>query len=123
MKIEKLDHVTIMVKDLDKACKIYGDVFSTVFSEPKENKEADIRMSISPLGIALAAPLTPDGPVAKSLEQRGEGVGSVVMKVKNVTEASNQMKSKGIRQIGGSEKVARFHPKDLNGVLFELIQD
>jgi methylmalonyl-CoA epimerase len=123
MKVEKLDHVTILVKDLDKARKIYSDLFGTVFSDPKENKDADIKTSISPLGIALAAPLSPDGVVAKNLEQRGEGVGAVVMKVKNVAEASDQMKAKGIRQIGRGEKVARFHPKDLNGVVFELIQD
>jgi methylmalonyl-CoA epimerase len=123
MNFEKLDHVTIMVKDLDKARKIYSDLFGTVFSDPKENKDADIKTSISPLGIALAAPLSSDGVIAKNLEQRGEGVGAVVIKVKNVAEASDQMKAKGIRQIGRGEKVARFHPKDLNGVVFELIQD
>jgi methylmalonyl-CoA epimerase len=123
MKVEKLDHVTIMVKDVEKARKIYSDLFGTVFSDPKENKDADIKISTSPLGIVLAAPLSLDGVVAKNLEQRGEGVGAVVLKVKNVAEASNHMKAKGIRQIGGGEKVARFHPKDLNGVVFELIQD
>jgi methylmalonyl-CoA epimerase len=123
MKVEKLDHVTIMVKDLDKARKIYSDLFGTVFSDPMENKDADIKTSISPLGIALASPLSSDGVVAKNLEQRGEGVGAVVIKVKNVAEASDQMKAKGIRQIGRGEKVVRFHPKDLNGVVFELIQD
>jgi methylmalonyl-CoA epimerase len=123
MKVEKLDHVTIMVKDLEKARQFYSDLFGTVFSDPKENKDADIKTSISPLGIALAAPLSSGGVVAKNLEQRGEGVGAVVMKVINVAESSDQMKAKGIRQIGRGEKVARFHPKDLNGVVFELIQD
>ncbi len=123
MKVEKLDHVTILVKDLEKARKLYSDLFGVVFSEPKENKEADIKMSFSPLGIALAAPISPDGAVAKNLEQRGEGVGAVVLKVKNVAEATTEMQAKGIRKIAQGAKVARFHPKDTNGVIFEIVQD
>ncbi len=123
MKVEKIDHVTILVKDLEKAGKLYSDLFGISFSSPKEDKEFDVRNLISPVGIGLVAPLSPDGVMAKTLERRGEGVTVVVLKVNNIAKASAEMKAKGIRQVGGSDKSALFHPKDLNGVTIELVQD
>jgi len=123
MKAEKIDHVAILVKDLEKAGKLYADLFGTEFSGPNEIKNLDIRNLMSPLGIELVTPLTPDGVMARTLEQRGEGLTLLSFKVPNVAEAAVEMKARGIRQIGGLEtRAAIFHPKDLCGVTVELIQ-
>ena len=101
MKVEKIDHIAIMVKDLKEASKFFADLLGTEFSELGESKEADIRNAMDSLGIELIAPLTPDGPVAKSLETKGEGLSLVSLKVQDFDEAVAEMKSRGIRQIGG----------------------
>jgi len=124
MKMQKIHHVAILVEDLEKAGKLYSDLFGIEFTSPKEEKELDIRNMLSPQGIELVSPLTPDGVMAKNLERRGEGITLLAFTVDNVAEASAEISAKGIRQIGGDgTKLAIFHPKDLNGVTIELTKD
>ncbi len=121
MKIEKIGYVTIRVKDLEEAGKVFADLFDMEFTSHGENPQLDIRNLISPF-IELITPLTPDGPVARTLEKSGEGVALVSFKVANIEEAVAEMKSKGIRQIWHREKRALVHPKDLYGVMVELVE-
>jgi len=126
MKVEKIHHVSIMVKDLEKAGKFYSDLFGIEFSGPHENKELDVRFLSFPLGINLATPLTPDGPSAKTLDRRGEGLAMLVLNVSNLAEAIADMESRGVRLIGRADpnvaKSAYFHPKDTYGVMVELME-
>jgi len=126
MKVEKIDHVSITVKDLDKAMKFFGELFETEFLKPWPVESVDILESIDPLGIDLAAPLTPDGLTAKVLAHRGEGVTMVSFKVPNLEEAVAEMKSHGVRQLFrgtlGKAKWAIFDPRDAFGVMIELIE-
>jgi len=123
MKAEKIDHVTIVVKDLEGAGKFFADLFGIEFTGPSENPGLDTRELHCPLGIELIAPLTPDGPVARNLERRGEGLTQFALQVPNIEKAVAEMKSKGIRQVGTTgENLAVFHPKDLHGVMITLIE-
>ena len=99
-------------------------MFGTEFSGPRENKETDVRNLMSPLGIELVTPLSPDGAPARTLDRKGEGLTMLSLKVSNLKEAAAEMKARGIRQIGGSgTRMALFHPKDLHGVLIELMEE
>ncbi len=126
MKVSKFSHVAILVKDLDKASKFFADLFGTEFQGPDENKDADTKNLLSPLGFELVTPLTPDGPVSKTLERRGEGLVMLALQVANLEEAMAAMESKGVRLLGKSETsmgmTASYHPKDLYGVMVELVE-
>ncbi|MFC1943097.1 VOC family protein [Chloroflexota bacterium] len=124
IKIEKIDGVLIMVKDLEKAGKFFSDLLGIEFNPPIENRGQDIRNLVSrPTGIELTSPLTPDGPAARTLAKRGEGLSVLSLKVPNLEEAIAEMKSKGIRHIQSVGKnIAVFHPKDTYGVMIDLIQ-
>jgi methylmalonyl-CoA/ethylmalonyl-CoA epimerase len=125
MKIEKIDHVAILVKDLNKAEKFFSDLFETRFSSLGEVKEVDARSMMEPFGIEIIEPLTPDGPTAKNLERRGEGLTLISLKVPNLDEAMAEMKAKGIRLVAERHedvRLAIYHPKDLCGVMIELIE-
>lgn len=127
MKVEKIHHVAILVKDLEKAGKLYADLLGTEFSGPHEQKALDVRFLSSPLGINLVTPLTADGPSARTLERRGEGLSMLILNVPDIEEAVADMESHGVRLVGRedrpSSKAASFHPKDLCGVLIELIEE
>ena len=127
MKAEKIHHVSIMVKDLEKAGKLYSDLFGMEFSGPYEQEALDVTFLSSPLGINLVAPLTPDGPSAKSLERRGEGLAMLILKVPDIEEAVADIESQGIKLVGREERpssrTATFHPRDLCGVFIELIEE
>ncbi len=124
MKVERLDRIYIYVRDLEKARKFFSDLLGTEFNEPMEFKELDALVCLSPLNMALAQPLTPDGPLSKIIERRGEGVALVALKVPNLEEAIAEMKSRGVRLMqefkSGRVKGAMFHPKDLYGVMLDL---
>jgi methylmalonyl-CoA epimerase len=126
MKVESIDHVAIQVRDLQKAKRFFADLFGTKFTDLGEVEEMDVRSSIDRLGIELIEPLTPNGVTAKSLERRGEGLTLLSLKVSSLEEAVAEMESKGIRLIGRIEhekmKAALFHPKDIYGVMIELIE-
>ena len=121
MKIEKIGYVTIRVKDLEAAAKLFTDLFDLEFTSHGENPQLDIRNLISPL-VELITPLTPAGPVARALEKNGEGLALVSFNVADIAEAVAEMKAKGIRQIWQGEKRALFHPRDLYGVMVELVE-
>jgi len=126
MKVEKIDHVAINVKDLKKAAQFFADLLGTEFSSSAVFKELDLVSLVDPLGIELIEPLTADGPTAKAIEQRGEGVSLLSFKVSNVDEAMAEMKARGIRLVNMIDrpkmKAAIYHPKDTFGVMIELIE-
>ena len=127
MKVERIDFVTFFVKDLDKATKFFSELFETQFIEPYPTA-VDTQETLDCLGINLAAPLTADGPSARFLERRGEGVTTVVISVADIEEAVTHMEAHGIRLVGrefrpNGQKTATYHPKDLCGVFIELMEE
>lgn len=129
MKALGLHHIAIMTKDLEKAGKLFSDLFGIEFEGPYNLEALDGRyLSSASFGINLAAPLTPDGPSARFLERRGEGVTTVVISVPDIEEAVAHMEAQGIRLVGrefrpSGQKTATYHPKDLCGVFIELMEE
>ncbi len=126
MKIEKIDHIHIYVKDMDKAKPLFEKMLNTAFSANIEDEKYAIRSSLEPLGVELVSSMTPDGPIAKDIEKRGEGVHGISFKVNNLEEATAEMIAKGFKVVGrvnvGGLKEVQFHPRDTFGVMIELCE-
>ena len=126
MKLERINHIAINVRELGKAERFFTDLLGTEFSSSAVFRELDLRSSIEPFGVELVEPLTPDGPTANAIEKRGEGVSLISFKVESVQKAIEEMKSRGIRQVGMVDrpkmKAAVFHPKDTYGVMIEFVE-
>jgi len=70
-----------------------------------------------------------DGPVAKFIEAKGEGIQHIAYRVENIEEALAELKAKGVRLIdekprkgAGAAKIAFIHPKETYGVLVEICE-
>ncbi len=126
MKVEKIDHIVIRVRDSKKATRFFADLFETEFSELGEFKQLDIISYMDPLGIEIIEPLTPDGATARAIERGGEGLSLLSLKVPNLEEAIAEMNSQGIRQVWrgehGNWRAVIYHPADTYGVMIELIE-
>jgi len=124
--VERIDHVGVLVKDLNKAMKFFHDVFGMDFVKPFETPEGDILETMDATGFDLTAPLTPDGLTAKIIERKGEGLNVICFKVLNLDEAIADAKSHGLKVImGGVQREAKwacFHPRDTFGVMIEIIE-
>ena len=126
MRVEKIDHVHIFVKDLDKAIKLFEEALGTKFAEPHLPQNLDARTTLDPLGLELIEGASPDSAVARFIERRGEGLAAISLKVTDIEEAIAHLESRGIRLVrrieSGKLKEAQFHPKDTFGVMLELCE-
>ena len=89
-------------------------------------------MAFMPVGdteIELLESTDPEGPIAKFIEKRGEGIQHIAFRVDDIEEALEQMRRKGVRLIdekprygAGGARIAFLHPKSTGGVLVELCE-
>jgi methylmalonyl-CoA/ethylmalonyl-CoA epimerase len=130
MKVNKIDHICIAVKNLDVARKIWEPILGKPKpDDPYVDELEKIRVArywLGEVGFELMESTTPDGDVAKFIEKRGEGVMLISFNVDNTREAMDELKAKDYPFIGGARpfrdcEFAFVHPKAVNGVLLELI--
>ena len=101
MKTEGIDHVVIAVKDLEKARKFFSDLLDTTFEDLGVVHELGGTHSImSPEGLEIVAPETPDAPLAKYIETAGEGVMAISFRVKDEDLATKEAEKHGLKVIG-----------------------
>lgn len=130
MKVNKLDHVSIAVRDLDAARRVWEPVLGKSAPDDAYVDETEkIRVArywIGDLGFELMESTDPDGDVAKFVEKRGEGVMLLSLNVDDTEQAIEELQGKNCPIIGGIRsfrdcKFAFVHPKHMNGVLLEVI--
>lgn len=132
MKILKIDHLGIAVKSIDEAKSFWADILGLVFEGDETVAEQNVTTAFFPVGeseVELLESTSPDGPVAKYIEKRGEGIQHVAFRVENIEAALKYLKEKGVRLIdetprkgAGGAKIAFLHPKATRGVLVELCE-
>jgi len=95
----RLDHVTVSVRDLAAGLRAYALAFELEAAEEGEDAMLGARTARLPLergAIVLAAPLAPDGPLARGLAAHGEGLFSVTIAVDNLQGAVNALRGRGV---------------------------
>lgn len=128
--IQKLDHIGIAVNNIEEALKLYSEVLGLELAGTEIVEEQKVKVAFLPVGdteVELLESTSPDGPIAKFIEAKGQGIQHMAFKVDNIEEAIEEMKAKGMRMIdekprygAGGAKIAFMHPKSSNGVLIEL---
>ena len=123
MKMEKIDRVLVAVKDLDAASKFFSDVLGLTFDGVHADESQDVKYTRTPQGFELIQSTSPDGPVAKFIEKRGEGLYGVIFKPSDMKAAIKEMEGKGlildqIPRSGETERqrLSHFFPRSLNDI-------
>ena len=132
MKILKIDHLGIAVNSIDSGKDFWSGVLGLDFEGVETVAEQKVTTAFFPVGeseVELLESTAPDGPVAKYIEKRGQGIQHVAFRVENIDEALAELKEKGVQLIdqqprigAGGARIAFLHPKATNGVLVELCQ-
>ncbi len=132
MKILKIDHLGVAVKSIDEGKNFWSDVLGMEFAGSETVAAQKVTTAFFPVGeseVELLESTSDDGPVARYIEKKGEGIQHVAFRVENIEEALEELKAKGIRLIdetprmgAGGAKIAFLHPKATSGVLVELCQ-
>ncbi|MES2766877.1 MAG: methylmalonyl-CoA epimerase [Bacteroidota bacterium] len=131
--IESLNHIGIAVRDLDASVELFKKIFQTqnVHREVVEDQKVSIAsFKVGDVILELTAPTSPDSPIAKFIEKRGEGIHHLAFKSDNVATDLERLKGENIQLINEKPQpgahdmlIAFMHPKSTGGVLMELCQD
>jgi len=130
--VRKVDHIGVAVSNLEEALKVYTDVLGLKLHGTEVVEEQKVRVAFMPVGdteIELLESTDPEGPIAKFIEKRGEGIQHIAFRVDDIEEALEQMRQKGVRLIdekprygAGGARIAFLYPKSTGGVLVELCE-
>ena len=132
MKIEKIDHISFAVKDLEETKRAYKEDFGLIptcqyIAESEKIKVA--RYTIGEVAVEFMESTAPDGEVAKFIDNRGEGAFLISYKVDDLSKAMQELKDKNIklidhrpRELFGTRYAFVHHPNKLHGVLTELLE-
>ena len=130
----RIDHVAIIVRNIEQALVFYRDTLGITPSEIKEVPTEEVRIAFLPIGgpggseIELIEPTTPDSSLTRFLEKRGEGLHHICLEVADIDAALAEMQEKGVPVLDKQPRIAAagraifLHPKGTNGVLLELLE-
>jgi methylmalonyl-CoA/ethylmalonyl-CoA epimerase len=132
MKIKHIDHIGIAVKSIEEGKQFYTDILGLEMEKTEVIEEQKVKTGFFPITdseLELLESTELDGPVAKYIESRGEGMQHIAFRVENIEEALRELKEKGVRLIdqeprkgAGGARIAFIHPKETHGVLVELCE-
>jgi methylmalonyl-CoA/ethylmalonyl-CoA epimerase len=132
MMFMQIDHVGIAVKDLDAQIALYRDQMGLAFEGTEEVPSQQARVAFFKVGesrVELLASTSSDGPIAKHIEKRGEGMHHIAYSVADVRAAMAAARGAGLTPLSEEPKpgahhtlVCFLHPKTTGGVLTELVE-
>ncbi len=127
MKVKRIDHVGIVVKDLDAALATFERNFD-LNADPARGGEVPtfaIKNAFVPIGgtdLEFFSPTTEDGPVAKFVHERGEGLYMMSIEVDDLTGAIEHLRGLGARVGDPINGLAFVSMKATHGVNLQLVQ-
>jgi len=133
MKIKRIDHIGIVVNNLEEATALYRDTLGLTLTRIEEAPEQGVRIAFLPVGESEVEILEPidktSGGVAAYLEKRGECMHHLCFEVEDIEAALRELAACGVRLIdeepkvgAHGQKMAFLHPKATHGVLIELYE-
>ena len=130
MKIKRIEHVGVIVKDTESSRKLWEDCFGIKLGAVEEN--AIRRLALYPVGesmIELIAGTTPDSRHAKMVAEGRGGLNHICFEVENIDEALAELKAKGVPlldqvpRIGHAGcRIAFIDPSATENCLIELAE-
>ena len=133
MGVKRIDHIAIVVQDVDEALTVYRDVLGLPVQLISEEPAEKVKIAFMPMPegnseIELIEPITDDSGVAKYLAKRGEGMHHVCVEVDDIESTVADLKVKNLEVLGEVRSNVRgdryifVHPKSSHGVLIELYE-
>src|SRR5215469_5006795 len=123
----RLDHVAIIVRNIEQALAFYRDTLGITPREIKEVPTEQVRIAFLPMGgpggseIELIEPTNPDSSLARFLEKRGEGLHHICLEVADINASLRDLREKGAQVLDQEPRQAAegraifLHPRGTNG--------
>ncbi|MFA5308739.1 MAG: VOC family protein [Dehalococcoidales bacterium] len=128
--VNKIDHIGIVVKDLEQAAKTYTELFGFKVVEKMDGPGGEFKnvmMAAGDIRIEIFQPLK-EGSFSRFLEEKGGGLHHVSFLTDDIVKEIKALKAKGKKlqneepmQLPGA-KIAFVHPSAAENVLIELVE-
>ncbi len=133
MKLTHIEHLGIAVNNLEESIKFYEEKLGLKCYAIEEVPDQKVRTAFFKVGdtkIELLESTSPEGPIGKFIEKKGEGIHHIAFHVDNLKESLNELQQKEVKLIDANPRkgaeglnIAFLHPKSTGGVLTELCSD
>jgi len=130
MKPSHIEHIGIAVKNLQDAIRLYERLLGTPCYAVEEVPDQKVRTAFFQVGqtkIELLESTSPEGPIGRFIEKRGEGIHHIAFAVGDLPGALEEARAEGIQLIDAQPRkgaegldIAFLHPRSTFGVLMEL---
>lgn len=128
-----IEHIGIAVKNLADSNKLFaallGKEHYKIESVASENVDTSF-FKVGQTKIELLQATSPESPIAKFIEKKGEGIHHIAFAVEDIRTEMERLEKEGFGilnsepKLGADNKLVCFlHPKSTNGVLIELCQE
>jgi len=132
MKIKRIEHVGVVVRDVEASRRLWEDCFGIKLGEVEVNPVRPVKLALYPVGesmVELIAGTTPDSKHARMVAEGKGGLNHICFEVENIDEALAELKAKGIPlldqvpRIGHAGcRIAFIDPSATENCLIELAE-
>ena len=132
MKIKRIEHIAIAIKDMKAMSAVLQDKFGLTLEYAEELGQHQTKLAMFPVGETYVELLQGTSPAAKTSEfikERGEGLYHICFEVEDIDAALAELKAKGTRLLNeepmighGNSRIAFIDPASTGGILFELAE-
>lgn len=132
MNTTVIDHIGIAVKNIDESLSFWQDTMGIKCTGVETVEDQKVKTAFLPIKdseVELLEATSPESPIAKFIEKKGEGIHHLAIRVDNLEAALAELKEKGVKLIdetprrgAGGAMIAFIHPKATGGILLELSQ-
>jgi methylmalonyl-CoA/ethylmalonyl-CoA epimerase len=131
--IKKIDHIGIVVRDLEASLKVYTEAFGMKIVKREQLTTMDVEVAFLEVGDTLIELLAPTGPnsgmIGESLEENGEGFHHIALRVDNVLEAMKKASESNVELRdkepwpgADNSTIAFLEPASTQNVLTEFVE-
>ncbi len=132
MNITHIEHIGIAVKNLQESIDYFEKILNLKCYKIEEVADQKVKTAFFQVGqtkIELLESTSPDGPIGKFIEKKGEGIHHIAFAVDGLQESLESVSSKGVQLIDSKPRegaeglnIAFLHPKSTFGVLTEFCE-
>lgn len=130
--IRKINHIAVIVKDIEKALAPYQKGLGLTPSEIEYVESYNVKVAFLPIGdtqIELVQPLGDEGELVDFLRATGGGLHHIAIEVEDIHEAIHRANTSGLRMKDAAPRpgahnstVAFAERESFDGVVIELVQ-
>ncbi|HKP31398.1 MAG TPA: methylmalonyl-CoA epimerase [Chitinophagaceae bacterium] len=131
--MQKIEHIGIAVKSLAESIPLFEKLLNTKCYKTEDVESEGVKTAFFKIGeskIELLESTNAEGPVAKFIDRKGEGIHHLAFDVNDIESEMERLTSEGFTVLSNQPKpgadnkmVCFLHPKSSNSVLVELCME